>query len=263
MKRNIFVTIIALTFPSMTFANSAFESVDDGWTFTAGAYLITQNTEAIASVNSPLPGEESAAIPLSLDFSDIWKNKTSLGTLFFRYGNGTWGVETDYASVSLAVNPGLSPGPGPLSLDKVALSIDELELYGTYRIQNSVLPIELLAGVRYIKHKISVDVSMSEQQLVTNFGDDWLDPIIGVRVLDKVGDTNWFYASRVDIGGFGIGSDFSWRVDVGGGYAWDNGWLLSAKYKRLDIDYDNGSTTDLYAFDGYEHGLVLGIAYTF
>ncbi|MCJ8321407.1 MAG: hypothetical protein MJK12_17355, partial [Colwellia sp.] len=171
--------------------------------------------------------------------------------------------ESDYASVSMAVNPGLSPGPGPLSLDKVALSIDELELYGTYRLQNSDLPIELLAGVRYIKHKIAVDASIAEQQLNTNFGDDWIDPIIGVRVLDKIADTNWFYASRMDIGGFGIGSDLSWRVDVGGGYAWDNGWLLTVKYKHLDIDYDNGSATDLYAFDGYEHGLVLGVAYTF
>jgi hypothetical protein len=55
-------------------------------------------------------------------------------------------------------------------------------------------------------------------------------------LIDNISDTNWFYTTRFDIGGFGVGSDLTWLFDLGGGYEWDNGWQAVAKYKRLDID---------------------------
>jgi hypothetical protein len=52
---------------------------------------------------------------------------------------------------------------------------------------------------------------------VVNRGDQWGDPVIGTRILQRFSD-KVFLIAQGDIGGFGVGSDFSWNLQGGLGY---------------------------------------------
>ena len=61
----------------------------------------------------------------------------------------------------------------------------------------------------------------------------------------------------------GSGSDLSYKVEFGAGYKINEDWLVGLGFRYLDIDYEDGDTTDsdYYAYDGNEYGLLLGILY--
>jgi hypothetical protein len=71
------------------------------------------------------------------------------------------------------------------------------------------------------------------------------------------------FTVRGDIGGFGIGSQFTWHVlatynsylGTHAGIAYD-GYL---GYKALSVDYDEGTGTGRYEFDVIQQGPVVGI----
>ena len=69
---------------------------------------------------------------------------------------------------------------------------------------------------------------------------------------------------RGDVGGFGVGSKFSWQA-VGGysfDYAVQNGITYSGLigYKALYVDYAQGQGRKRYEFDMLQHGPVVGIS---
>ena len=72
---------------------------------------------------------------------------------------------------------------------------------------------------------------------------DWLDPIIGARIRYAVAPGHELFL-RGDIGGFGLGSDFSWQAI--GSYSFDfgtyNGVTFSGMvgYRALSVDNSQG-----------------------
>ncbi len=126
--------------------------------------------------------------------------------------------------------------------------------------------LELIAGARYIDQDIKVNLTtrgpLQPPQIVA--GDSWVDPFIGLRYFGPI-NNNWSWILRGDIGGFGVGSDFTWRVDAGASYSFAQQWEAAIWYKILDIDYETGTsgTLDRYSLDGTESGITLGVGYHF
>jgi hypothetical protein len=92
---------------------------------------------------------------------------------------------------------------------------------------------------------------------------DWLDPVIGARIRYAVAPGHELFL-RGDIGGFGVGSDFSWQAI--GGYGFDfgiyNGITFSGVigYRALSVDYAEGEGRRRYEFDMLQHGPILGVS---
>ena len=134
--------------------------------------------------------------------------------------------------------------------------------------------VELLGGLRYWHQRLDVDLSLagtinvdglivSGSRAIARSGNvDWLDPFMGARVTYEHTPTETF-SLRGDIGGFGIGSQFTWHVlatyqgylGSHGGIDFD-GYL---GYKALSVDYDQGVGVNRYEFDVIQHGPVVGI----
>jgi hypothetical protein len=104
-----------------------------------------------------------------------------------------------------------------------------------------------LAGARWTHLRLELDgdgpIGENEDQ-----HQSWIDPIFGVQVGIDLSE-RWVLVTAADIGGFGIGSDFTWnalgligyRTSVFGADA-----LLSAGYRALSWDYeDDGFTWDM------------------
>jgi hypothetical protein len=94
---------------------------------------------------------------------------------------------------------------------------------------------------------------------------DWLDPIVGARVLFDLSPL-WDLALAADYGGFGVGSDWAWNVQAFVGYHFEVGGhdaVLRIGYRALSQDYSTGSGDGRFVWDITQQGPVLGLAVRF
>jgi len=89
---------------------------------------------------------------------------------------------------------------------------------------------------------------------------DWWDPLIGLRVRHAPAPGHELVV-KGDIGGFGVGSDFTWQAIAG--YSFQT-QLLGLEmtnfvgYRALHIDYEQGSGNRTIGFDLLFHGPMVG-----
>ena len=131
---------------------------------------------------------------------------------------------------------------------------------------------DVLAGGRYWHQDttISADVSLNGNlgldleagRVFARSGSvDWVDPFIGARLRQQLAPGQNL-TLRGDVGGFDVGSEFSWQVIatydfemcVSENYVID-GYL---GYRALSVDYSQGSGTNRYAIDALQQGPVVG-----
>ncbi len=139
--------------------------------------------------------------------------------------------------------------------------------------------VDILGGARYWRQELDVSVALAAAATLqgplgiidlTRSGNrvfsrsgtvDWVDPFVGARLRYDV-DAGQSLTVRGDIGGFGIGSDFSWQALAS--YNWQicvsDTYTLDAYvgYRALSVDYSEGSGNNRYEFDAVQHGPVLG-----
>lgn len=119
--------------------------------------------------------------------------------------------------------------------------------------------LEPLAGVRmyYLDLELSFDLAGSFS------GDQaWADVFGGLRASVDVAERVSLFG-RFDLGAGG--SDFVWNAILGGEVRLGKHKhiLLTGGYRWLDIDYEDGSGDDRFAFDMLLHGPFLGVGLTF
>jgi hypothetical protein len=68
---------------------------------------------------------------------------------------------------------------------------------------------------------------------------------------------------RLDAGGFGIGSDFTWQLQANVGYRFSELFQTTLGYRYIGIDYDNGEGTDSFVYDVDTYGFVLRLGFNF
>ena len=77
----------------------------------------------------------------------------------------------------------------------------------------------------------------------------------------------WNLAISVNVGGFDVGSRFSWQVLAALDYEFCRSknvtWSGMLGYKALSVDYSQGSGLSLYRFDMTMHGPVFGLTARF
>lgn len=94
----------------------------------------------------------------------------------------------------------------------------------------------------------------------------WVDPMVGLRLRHQFAPGSELTLSG-DVGGFGVGSRFSWQAL--GAYRWtfaktnDVTWSAMLGYRALYVDYSEGSGSKLYEFDMLQHGPIMGVSARF
>jgi hypothetical protein len=139
-----------------------------------------------------------------------------------------WAILFDYNYVDLLI-------------DDTKTELTLWELAYAWRISKG---IEILGGGRYFKSTIEY-LEDSEQ---TNKGkESWIDPIIGGRLSWDMTRTLVFTA-RADVGGFGVGSEFSWNLMAGVGYRLSN-ITFTGFYRIWYSNYENGTGDEQFIYD--------------
>jgi hypothetical protein len=139
--------------------------------------------------------------------------------------------------------------------------------------------LDVLAGARHwyqeadvsFDIRVTVDIAdlvvVERNRAIAKSGSvDWTDPFIGARLRFAVAPGHQVFV-RGDVGGFDVGSNFSWQAIAGYQFdfaAW-SGITFSGLigYRALHVDYTQGEGRRHYEFDMLQHGPVLGLTMRF
>ena len=138
--------------------------------------------------------------------------------------------------------------------------------------------LDLYAGGRAWWQRGEVDLAVSG---TVNLGDltltregflsatksvSWVDPLVGARLRHQFAPT-WNFVLSGDVGGFGVGSQFSWQALALLEHEFCRSktvsWNAMLGYKALNADYSQGSGLTLYNYDLTIHGPIFGITARF
>ena len=123
-----------------------------------------------------------------------------------------------------------------------------------YRVANS---LDVLAGIRRLSTSAGL---LTDRGTVAEADGGFTDPIVGARFHRYLSEKFWVNV-RGDVGGFGVGSDFSWFLGATGGYRLSKLLSLDFGYRIWDFDYE--SDDDLKRLDLALGGFGGGLTFHF
>jgi hypothetical protein len=198
---------------------------------------------------------ESGIGPLTVEvdagFSDILDNLEIAGMAAFRFKRGRWAWMVDAQVIDLAndESPGLE-----VEADQRVFEVDL-----AYEMADD---LEILAGARYVDVESRLRLETLLGTVESKAGDDWLDPLIGLRFSRPLTE-KWSLTARGDVGGFGVGSNLTWNVVLHAGYEATEGVSVAFGYRITDFDYEDGSGRERFLFDVQSKGLLSAVVFRF
>jgi hypothetical protein len=105
--------------------------------------------------------------------------------------------------------------------------------------------LDAFGGARLVSTEVDLSRRGPLASQRASASETFVDPVIGMRVGYQATDRIELRAAA-DIGGFGVGSDFSWEAFAGGSYAFTERLRGELGFRYLSIDYENdGVEVDL------------------
>jgi hypothetical protein len=229
------------------------------------------------------------SVKVDASFIDIVENSDTLVALMgdFEARNGPFALLGNVAWTKIGFegddvrSRALAPGVSRTLSTSLGLNIEMViaEVGAAYEVARfGPVAFDVLAGARYWHQEadLSLDVTAAVQvgdlevagsrAFARSGSVDWLDPVIGARLRYTVAPGHELLL-RGDIGGFGVGSDFSWQAI--GAYGFEFGTYQGITfsgvigYRALYVDYVQGEGRQRYEFDMLQHGPVLGLSARF
>jgi hypothetical protein len=185
----------------------------DRWSVTVAPYLWATSMDGTASVG----GTEA---DVDLPFGDIVEDLSFGAMLLVDIQKGRFGIGVD--GLFARVSP--EGEVGDVEID-VTSDTAQLAVAPYYRLVEwqygesaSGRPLHLIvapeAGFRFTYMSTELDIRGGPS---VDGSKSWVDPLIGSRIGLDLSD-RWAIAGEADIGGFGVGSDFTWNVQAFVGY---------------------------------------------
>jgi hypothetical protein len=266
----------------------------DGWTFSATPYGWIPLLNGSTTV-------KGRTLDVNVDFNDLMdlvrrsEIPKDLFALmgYFEARNGRFSVFSDLVYLKIALNGSMTRSRGVDALNatvgasaglKYEMFIGELAAayevarWGATRAPGSGTAIDVFGGVRAWWQRADASLALSG---TVNIGDltrnadgtlsasgsaSWADPLVGLRLRHQFAPGLNFVGSG-DVGGFGVGSQFSWQALAAINYDFcvrnNVIWSGMLGYKALFVDYSKGSGLTRYEYDMTMHGPILGVTARF
>ena len=241
-------------------------NTQDDWSITIIPYLWMLAIDGDVAVK----GTKS---PISVNFGDVLDNLNFAFMGEVRVRKGRIGGYFDSIFGLLETNrKTVQTSNGPAKV-KVKVKVDMVILEGGlfYRIIDTKMgntgsgaktniKLDLIAGGRWTYLETKLDIKSSPNVK----GDkNFFDPIVGfTSVFDFPHKIN--FSTHGDLGGFSVGSEFTWQLWATLGYRFglfgdDNANVLVG-YRALSQDYKDGSGENRFRWDVIIHGPIIGLA---
>lgn len=240
---------------SLLFVTNA--TIADDWDYELKPYLLFSSIDGDASV-----GRVTGA-DVAVDFDTILENLELGGMVHFEAlrSDGLI-IGLDYGFMDLGAD---IPGPITGFLD-AGLRQGILEGFLGKRFERGNGTLDYIGGLRW--WDFDIELSLNDSILpgtpAVDIEEDWVDLFFGARWTSPISQ-RWSYLLYGDIGGLGLESDFTSKLQAGLIYDLNESFNLNLDYIALWVDYDTGTpgTPSRFAYDTVTHGPVLGFTWKF
>jgi len=235
----------------------------DKWQFEITPYFLAANLNGDTGI-----GGVTADVDMS--FSDIWDKLNAGFMAAFEARKEPWIFLFDSLYFRLEDEETRS-WQGPLGIVSVAGEVEATmtqqiyQLSAGYRLIDERTKLDLVGAMRYTHLDIDLDLVVTTSGNLFPGGTrsmsgskDWWDPVIGMRLITPFSQ-KWSFIGYADLGGFGVGSDFTFQAIAG--IKWQFSKVVSAKlaYRYLYQDFEK----DNFVWDMAAQGPMLGIGFHF
>ncbi len=228
------------------------QSQDREWRHVVTPYLMGAYMEGTSAI-----GELEADINLSP--SDIFSNLDFGAMVAYRGETEGWAVMTDLIYMKLGAS---RTSPGDNLLARVNLEQTTIQLDLARRLTER---FEITLGARYWDVENTLQLIGQGPvgiDLRGDAGDSWVDPVVGLRFTHPF-NPRWSLMGKGDIGGFGIGSDFTWHATLALNWMASDRVGVALLYRHIAVDYESGSGASRFALDITQAGPGLGVSFVF
>lgn len=226
------------------------EKSNANWHYLAEIYLMFPNMSGTIQV-ADLP-----AVEVDADPGDIF-GQIKMGAMFyFEATNDNWAITSDliYMKLGQDISPGRLITGGEVTMKQTAW-----ELAGLKRIAPW---LDGGIGGRLVSLYTGLDIETINDPRSGSANKTWIDPILIIRSQGAIKE-KWLLQFRGDIGGFGVGSDFSWQIQAYAGYRFSKLFQATIGYRYIGIDYDSGEDRERFVYDIDTYGLVIRLGLNF
>jgi hypothetical protein len=184
---------------------------------------------------------------VDVGFEHIWDNLKAGGMGTARVGYGRWAVSTDVIYMNLEATKDPFTVQAKQWLVQPQLEYSFCRYFGVY------------SGARYNNIDLELHGPLGVNPSSTQ---GWWDPVIGTRIRLPFAKKFSFDVSG-DIGGFNVGSDFSWQVFPCFNWQFKRWGSMQAGYRWLSADYETGSGLNRFKYDVVSQGPQIGVTFHF
>ncbi|HWS00756.1 MAG TPA: hypothetical protein VN249_09090 [Prolixibacteraceae bacterium] len=225
------------------------------WNFQTDVYLLFPNIDGETGIGN------TVTVPIDANPGDIFSKLKMGGMLYLEAKTGKWAITSDLVFMNL--NEEITPGTIITSGEVTGKQLI-WELAGLYRVAPF---LEIGAGNRLNNLQVAIDAQrklfpQGTEDVSGDKSKTWMDPILIARLTTDIKE-KWLFQFRGDIGGFGIGSDFTWQLEAYAGYRFSKLFQLKAGYRYISIDYDKGADDERFIFNVDEFGPEIKLGFSF
>jgi len=198
---------------------------------------------------------------MNIPFSDILRNMDLAGQVHFEAQKGKWGFFIDPTYLKLSQDGTLRDGRDTkLQIEQWLVELGGMYQLGKWSLDGKgkrSITVDALGGGRYWYLSADLDIGSN---INPSQKTQWVDPFIGASFKADITERLLFNL-RGDVGGFGIGSDFSWNVLGVFGYRFTKDITGLLGYRALYVDYKAGTSSIRYNMT--IHGPTMGLSFSF
>jgi hypothetical protein len=199
-------------------------------------------------------GPEMGLYSVDASFGDITKYLDFASMGHFEATRGRWGVMADLFYVDLGHSVDDAYGnPVKLGMQNLVLGLG-----GTYRLYGDAKStFDFVLGARYneVKSDITPYLLPSRHSSLS-----WTDPVVGLKGGVRLGKV-WSFGYRVDVGGFGAGSNLACLAAFRFDAQLSRSVALNLGYICYKVDYEEKNGASTFVYDTLMQGPALGVSF--
>jgi hypothetical protein len=229
------------------------------WHFGIGTGFIFLNAQGDEGFHTDIAGPVEVDVDLDPDdFADFTQSAFGFGGYATE---GTWLIKYSFGILKLGGDADRTLANGTTIDAELDYDITNGELlvgYPVFSSENFTLRVE--GGLRYIRHDISLDLTVNTTDLDRDIDEGWTDFLLGLS-LSVPFSQKWSWDSHAN-GGYG-GSEGTYAAKTGITWRFLKHWSAGLYGQYTAIEFENGSKgdDDWYLYDTNEYGIGINVLF--
>ena len=257
IKPALFILALLLSYAIQAQNNGSAANVDSPrWHFLVEPYVLFPNMNGSVGI-----GDKLEDVEVDASAGDIFDNLKMGFMLNAEASDGTWAIGSDFLYMKLTkdIRSGKLIEGGKVTAEQMGW-----EFSGLRRV-TPWLEVGLAALINSVQNELDLEINkIGEGTRIVNKSktETWVDPMVVARIKSPL-EEKLVYHFRGEIGGFGIGSDLAWQIQAYAAYRFSELFHMTAAYRVISLDYENGKGQDRFRYDVDTSGPVISFGFNF